>query len=115
MFRQLSSNWKWGTVPVTKFRRRLVVSSKTLTLIIAVLILASLSPMIIHPGTAHADTNCSPNGVALSGSNWLGGGGVNVCNHPGDGSHYCLTVAGAPGDAHCPAGYVWSGDKWQCV
>ena len=115
MFRHPSSNWKWGTVPVTKLRRRLIASSKTLTLIIAVLIFASLSTMIIHPGTAHADTDCSPNGVALSGSSWLGGGGVNVCNHPGDGSHYCLTVAGAPGDAHCPAGYVWSGDKWQCV
>jgi len=71
--------------------------------------------MAAFPGTALADTDCSPNGVALSGSSWLNGSGVNVCNHPGDGSHYCLTISGDPTGSNCLAGKVWSGDKWECV
>lgn len=81
-----------------------------------------LIPIVLVPGfvllplgAAYADTDCSPNGIEYSGSSWLDGSGVNVCNYPGDNSHVCLPISGAPGDTNCPAGYVWSGDKWNCV
>ncbi len=85
----------------------------------AVFIISSLVPMLASPPTTKADTsNCDGNGVALSSSSWLTGTGitaVNVCNHPGNGSHYCLTISGDPTGQNCPAGQVWSGDEWQCV
>jgi hypothetical protein len=86
-----------------------------LSIVSIALITGSVMPIAVFPGVALADTDCSPNGVALAGSSWLGGTGVNVCNHPGDSSHYCLTISGDPTGSNCPAGQVWTGDKWQCV
>src|SRR5437588_7029342 len=114
MYAQFRTTWQTAVHSVTQHTRRTVVLSK-LSLVSLALVTASVVPMIAFPGTAHADTGCGSIGIALSGSSWLSGGGVNVCNHPGDGSHFCLLVSGAPGDSKCPVNYVWSGDEWQCV
>jgi hypothetical protein len=107
MFRYLRSSWK-----------TLTTSSKTLTLI-AGLLTTSLSPMIISPTTAHADTaNCDGYGVKYAATSWLtgNGNGVNICNPgPSYTKHYCLPITGDPVGANCPTGSVWSGDEWQCV
>jgi hypothetical protein len=99
---------------LTKHTRRTVIFTK-LSIVSTVFVIASLLPVAAFSGTAHADTDCSPNGIAQSGSSWLQGSGVNVCNHPGDGSHYCLAISGDPVGQNCGSGYVWSGDKWECV
>src|SRR5260370_42451253 len=83
---QFRSILQTATHTVTEYTRRTIAFTKLSTVSIG-LITASLVPMIAFSGTAHADTDCSPNGVAKSGSSWsLSGGGVNICNHPGDGS-----------------------------
>lgn len=89
---------------------------RTITVLTAIVI-SSLSLAITNMGTAHADTDCSPNGVLLYGtdSSWLNGTGVNVCNYPGNGGNVCVPVTGAPASSYCSAGNVWSGTKWQCV
>lgn len=111
---QFRSILQTATHTVTAHTRRTIAVTK-LSVVSIGLITASLVPMVAFTGTAHADTDCSPNGVALSGSSWLSRGGVNVCNHPGDGSHYCLQISGDPVGQNCGSGYVWSGDKWECV
>ncbi len=92
---------------VTKHTRRAIAFTK-LSIVSTVLVTASLVPMIAFSGTAHADTDCSPNGVAKTGSSWsLTGGGVNICNHPGDGSNvYVNNINGQS---------TRSGTKWECV
>src|SRR5260370_38593974 len=85
----------------------------------AALATAILLPALPNPSIAHADTDCSANGIETggAGSAWLSGGGVNICNYPGAGANVCVLVAGAPADSHCnnTAGLVWSGTEWQCV
>src|SRR5437868_4957885 len=92
---------------VTKHTRRAIAFTK-LSIVSIGLITASLVPMIAFSGTAHADTDCSPNGIAKSGSSWsLSGGGVNICNHPGDGSS--VHVNNRNGQS------TLTGTKWECV
>ena len=118
MLGHLSSTWKWMAVPSRKFRRRIATSITTLVLLGGVAI-ALLSPIIVNPSRVYADTNCQPNGVTLSGSSWLSGGGVNICNNGSssadDYGASCVAVSGAPGGSGCSAGYVYAAEKWQCV
>jgi len=83
------------------------------------LVSTSLVPVIIFSGTAHADVSCSPNGVFLSGSSWLSGSGVNVCNNGSssldDYGASCVYVSGASGGSGCQKNYVFAADEWQCV
>lgn len=115
---QCCSVLRAGIHSLTKHTRRTVTLAK-LSIVSTALVTASLIPTIALPGTAHAEIDCGSVGVALQGSSWLNGGGVNVCNHPGDGTNACAAVSGAGADSHCTSygssGYVWSGTKWQCV
>lgn len=85
----------------------------------ASLVIATLAPMFASPVTTHADASCSPNGVTLSGSSWLNGGGVNVCNNgssPTDNyGASCFPMTGGPGGGGCSSGNVFAGEEWQCV
>lgn len=107
-----------ATQSVTKHTRRAFNFTK-LSIVSAVFVTASVAPMVAFTGTAHAEIDCGSVGVAKAGSGWLNGGGVNVCNHPGDGTNACAAVSGAGADSRCTSygssGYVWSGTKWQCV
>jgi hypothetical protein len=96
-----------ATQTVTAQTRRTIAFTK-LSIVSIGLITSSLVPMVAFSGTAHADTDCSPNGVAKSGSSWsLSGGGVNICNHPGDGSS--VHVNNRNGQS------TLTGTKWECV
>src|SRR5689334_4390116 len=103
-----------------KFGRKLVSRIHLLT-VTAVLVFALVSPLVGSANVAHADTNCSPNGIMTggSGSSWLNGGGVNVCNngssYSDDYGHNCVYVPGAAASSYCSANYVYSGEEWQCV
>jgi hypothetical protein len=57
--------------------------------------------------------------VELAGEDWLDGLGVDVKSN-GDkaGNTWgasCVAVPNAPGGSGCDSGYVFAGDKWQCV
>jgi hypothetical protein len=84
-----------------------------------VLVLAPFIPAVAISGIAYADTNCSPNGSFLSGSSWLSGNGVNVCNNGGNANNdygaSCVAVSGAAGGSGCPSGTVYAAEEWQCV
>lgn len=107
MFKRNSSTWKW------------VMTSTTTLLLLAGVTIALFIPIVTHLGTAHADTDCRPNGVTLSGSSWLSGGGVNICNNGSssldDYGASCVALSGAPGGNGCSVGYVYAAEKWQCV
>jgi hypothetical protein len=67
---------------------------------------------------ALASGGCGQQSVLLSGTDWLGGNGVDVCNNGGvdnDWGSSCVSVSGAPGDSNCPAGKIYAGEEWQCV
>jgi hypothetical protein len=107
---------------VSKLRKEISTHANPLILT-AGLLIASLSPVFVTTGIAHADINntrADASGtLELGGSSWLSGGGVNVYSNGNSASNdsgaNCVTVSGAPGDSHCSAGNVWSGEKWQCV
>jgi hypothetical protein len=77
--------------------------------------------LVARVAEANTDTNCSPNGIMPGGegSEWLGGGGVNICNNGpsinDDYGHSCVSVSGAPQSTNCPTGTVYAGEEWQCV
>ncbi len=118
MFGHLSSSLKTVAHSATNLKTK-VTAFTTLSILITGLVIALLSPAIATTIVAHADASCSPNGITLSGSSWLSGGGVNICNNGSssadDYGASCVAVSGAPGDSHCPKGYVYAGEKWQCV
>lgn len=72
------------------------------------LAVAMLGFVLINPSLVFADS------LALSGSGWLDGGGVDIMSG-GDNSNFCVAVPNAPASSRCPAGSVWSGTKWVCV
>ncbi len=86
------------------FTKLLVVSTWLITV--------SIIPMTAFQGIAHADTNCTPGptpppaNITLSGSSWLSGNGVNVCNNGSPSTNVWGTNY---------VGGVKSGDEWQCV
>jgi len=114
MYSKLRSTLQTVIHSVMKHIRRPVAFTKLLVVSTA-LMSTPIIPITAFTGTAHADTDCGGStNVVQYGSAWLGGSGVNICKN-GDGSHYCLTISGDPTGSNCPAGQVWSGDKWQCV
>src|SRR5438876_731168 len=86
------------------------------------LLIASLSPVFVTTGIAHADINNTRADAwgtqELAGSGWLSSGGVNIYSNgatsggPSPDTYNCVTVSGAPGDGHCSSGHVTSGIEW---
>src|SRR2546423_9866151 len=74
--------------------------------------IASLSPVFVTTGIAHADINNTRADAwgtqELAGSGWLGGNGVNVYSN---GSQVSYT----PNKPNNTVNGVVSGEEWQCV
>ncbi len=84
-----------------------ILKSKLIFVLLVAMVFGMVATLTLKVPARAADTDCSPNGVALSGSSWLSGGGVNVCKHPGDDSaNYVNNINGVR---------TLSGYKWECV
>jgi hypothetical protein len=118
MYGKLCSALRTVTRSGVQHTKRTIASTK-LIIVSAGLVTTSFVPLVAISGTAHADVNCNPNGTNLSGSSWLGGGGVNICNNGSsstdDYGASCVSVSGAPGGSGCSAGSVYAAEEWQCV
>jgi hypothetical protein len=83
------------------------ISKPKFLMFVIALLAFTILPIINAPLPIHAVTDCSPQGITYSGSSWLQGGGVNICNHPGDSSaNYINNNSGVS---------TLSGYKWECV
>src|SRR5438552_2258401 len=96
---------------VSKLRRKITTYANPFIFTAAALI-ASLSPVLVTTGIAHADINNTRADAwgtqELAGSGWLSGGGVPVYSN---GSQVSYT----PNKPNNTVNGVVSGEEWQCV